>query len=147
MSEEPGTIVDARVVALRKAGGALAVILLVGSVIGLARSARPAWGSASPQATPSPTPTPPIATTYMCRRGAEFHVSPEEALVTINGVVIGKADDWDNAGGGKQWIFPRSGVYYARFTRRGFHTTWVKIVVDAHAEREIVKVKDKLRKR
>jgi hypothetical protein len=95
---------------------------------------------------PTPTPTPPIEATFVCSSGAEFHVSPEEAEVTLNGRVIGTADDWDDAGGGRTWMFERPGTYYARFSLAGRRTAWVKIVVEPGAPEEICDVDFKLGK-
>jgi serine/threonine-protein kinase len=95
---------------------------------------------------PTPTPTPPIEATFTCSSGAEFHVSPEEAEVALNGRVIGPADDWDDAGGGRTWMFDRPGTYYARFALAGRRTAWVKIVVEPGAGDEICEVDFKLSK-
>ncbi|MFN2385928.1 MAG: hypothetical protein ABR576_06535, partial [Thermoanaerobaculia bacterium] len=77
---------------------------------------------------------------FETRRGAEFHVSPEEAIVWIDGRRLGKADDWDGAGGGRTYYFRRPGTYYARFASPNHRTTWVRIVVRAGAEEEIVDI-------
>ena len=87
-----------------------------------------------------PRPTPPIAKVYVCREGAIFGVDPEEALVTVNGKTIGKADDWDDAGGGKKYHFEGPGTYYVKFTLEKFATTWVKIVVKPDAEDKYARV-------
>lgn len=81
-----------------------------------------------------------VAEVFECRRGAEFHVSPDEATVSIDGRRIGKADDWDGSGGGRVYYFRRPGTYYARFALRGYRTTWVKIVVRPGAPEEVVDV-------
>ena len=99
-----------------------------------------------PPPPPTPTPTPPIEATFVCSSGAEFHVSPEEAEVALNGKVIGMADDWDDAGGGRTWMFDRPGTYYARFTLAGRRTAWVKIVVEPGAREQICDVDFKLAK-
>lgn len=80
--------------------------------------------------TPTPTPTrPPVVATYFGREGAVFNVSPEEALVEIEGKVIGTADDWDGKGGGRVYRFPNPGTYYARLSLQGYRTVWVAIVI------------------
>jgi hypothetical protein len=71
---------------------------------------------------------------------AEFHVSPEEAVVAIDGVVIGKADDWDGMGGGKAWVFPGPGTYLVRLEAEGYRTVWVQVVVRAGADEDVVDV-------
>lgn len=79
---------------------------------------------------PTPTPTvPPVVKTYFGRRGAVFNVDPEETLVEIGGKVIGVADDWDGKGGGKVYVFPGPGTYYAKLFLTGYRTVWVAIVI------------------
>ena len=99
-----------------------------------------------PPPPPTPTPTPPIEATFVCSSGAEFHVNPEEAEVTLNGRMIGLADDWDDAGGGRTWIFEHPGTYYARLASAGRRTAWVKLVVEPGAREEVCDVDLKLAK-
>jgi len=96
-------------------------------------AAAPAVAAVAPPTVPSEhehrgAPTPPIEQVYECRLGAIFGVDPEEALVTINGKLIGKADDWDDAGGGQKYEFDRPGVYFVKLSLAGYRTTWIKIV-------------------
>lgn len=85
--------------------------------------------------TPTPTPTPPpVVATYFGREGAVFNVSPEEALVEIEGKIIGTADDWDGKGGGKVYRFSKPGTYYARLSLQGYRTVWVAIVITPSAD-------------
>ena len=77
---------------------------------------------------------------FETRRGVEFHISPEEAIVSIDGRRLGKADDWDGSGGGRAYYFRRPGTYYARFASPGYRTAWVRIVVRSGAAEEIVDV-------
>ncbi len=105
-----------------------------------------ATATATPRPTPTPTPTPPIVERYLCSRGAEFNVDPEDAEVAINGTVIGIADDWDDSGGGDVYWFQGQGTYYARFTMAGFETAWVMIVVSPSAEEEIADIDTELEK-
>ncbi|MGQ9836180.1 MAG: hypothetical protein ACUVRQ_09455, partial [Thermoanaerobaculaceae bacterium] len=58
----------------------------------------------------------------------------EEALVEIEGKIIGTADDWDGKGGGKVYRFPGPGTYYARLSLQGYRTVWVAIVATPSAE-------------
>jgi serine/threonine-protein kinase len=99
----------------------------------------------TPTFIPSPTPTPPIVETYTCRYYAEFNIEPEEAEVTINGEVIGIADEWDGSGGGERYYFD-PGTYYVRFTMEGYEVTWVKIIVTLDAEEAIADIDTELRK-
>jgi hypothetical protein len=89
-----------------------------------------------PPPPPTPTPTPPIVRTYFGRHGAVFNVSPEEAVVEIDGKLIGIADDWDGKGGGKVYIFPGPGTYYAKLSLKGHRTAWVAIVITPTAPEE-----------
>jgi serine/threonine-protein kinase len=87
-----------------------------------------------------------FAETYETRRAVEFHVRPDSAIVTINGVRIGKADDWDGFAGGRQYAFTASGNYYAEFSLPGHRTTWVRIVVNPDARDAVARVRTKLPK-
>jgi serine/threonine-protein kinase len=93
-----------------------------------------------PSPAPEPAPAPPISAVFETRRAAEFHVDPEDALVTIDGRLIGKADDWDDMGGGKQWVFTAAGEHLVELSFAGFRTTWIKIVVKPDAEDEVVDI-------
>jgi len=96
-----------------------------------------------PSATPEPT-VPPVVAIFYCQSGAEFNVSPEEAIVTVDGKEIGKADDWDGKGGGQTYIFPRPGKHYVKLALAGYRTTWIAIVVNPAASDEIADVDTKL---
>ncbi len=104
----------------------------------------------------APTPTAPpqpqvhVEATFETSRAAEFHVSPEEALVEIEGRLIGTADDWDDMGGGKQWVFDRPGSYLVKLSLEGYQTAWVRIVVRPDADDDVADVDtdlEKLRRR
>jgi len=99
----------------------------------------PAAALAAPAA-PAPQPS----EVFSCRRGAEFHVEPEEALVTVEGRLLGKADDWDGMGGGQTYLFPGPGSYLVRLELAGFRTTWIRVDVTPGAEDEIVDVDTEL---
>jgi hypothetical protein len=99
-----------------------------------------------PERARRPMPTPPIEQVYECRLGAIFGVDPEEALVTINGKLIGKADDWDDAGGGQKYEFDRKGVYFVKLSLAGYRTRWIKIVVRPLAENAYADVDLELKK-
>jgi hypothetical protein len=89
---------------------------------------------------PAAAPGPAITESFETQRSAEFHVSPEEAIVTIDGVTIGKADDWDGMGGGKAWVFNGPGTYLVKLEADGYRTTWIRIVVRPGAEESVVDV-------
>jgi len=85
-----------------------------------------------PTALPEPT-VPPIVAIFYCRRGAEFKVSPEETVVTVDGNVLGEAN-------GREHRFDRPGKHLVQLSLRGYRTTWIQIVVDPAAADEIVEV-------
>ncbi len=96
------------------------------------------------EAAPAPEPPPPIAAVFQCRRGAEFRVDPEEVLVTVDGQLLGEADDWDGAGGGKTYYFSGPGEHLVKLALQGFRTVWVKVVVTPSAKRDVVDVDTEL---
>jgi len=98
----------------------------------------------TPAPTPKPTPEPPLAGVFETRRGAEFHVDPEDALVTVAGKLLGKADDWDGVGGGKIYVFPAPGEYLVHLELEGYYDAWIKIVVKPDAKRNVVDVDTEL---
>jgi serine/threonine-protein kinase len=89
-----------------------------------------------PQPTVEPT-VPPVVAIFYCQRGAEFNVSPEEAIVTVDGKEIGKA-------GGQEYVFSRPGRHYVKLALPGFRTAWIEIVVDPAAKDEIADVDTRL---
>lgn len=96
---------------------------------------------------PTPTPTPPIVAVFRAREKVKFNVSPEDAHVIINGHDIGKADDWDDMGGGESWRFPGvPGVYWVRFELEGYRTTWIKLIADPDAKDKTADVDTELKK-
>ncbi len=109
-----------------------------------AATAALATQDALPPIPPAVEPPPPIAEVFQCRKGAEFHVEPEEALVTIDGQLLGPADNWDGAGGGETHFFPGPGDYLVKLSLQGFRTVWVKVVVAPSAKRDVVDVDTEL---
>ncbi len=99
--------------------------------------------AAAPTAVATPT-RPPLAGVFHCRRGADFNVSPEDAVVTVDGTVIGKADDWDNKGGGKTYVFARPGRHLVKLALAGYRTTWIEIVAQPSAKDEVADVDTQL---
>ncbi len=103
--------------------------------------------SAATPVPPTPVPTmPPITTVFECQKGAKFGVSPDKAEVTIDGKLLGIADDWDGFGGGQIYEFPKAGKYLVKLTLAGYQTAWVQVVVKADADDEIVSVDTELEK-
>lgn len=99
----------------------------------------------APPPPPTATPTPPIVAVFEAREAARFDVSPDDAEISVNGKVIGKADDWDDRCGGELYEFERPGVYYVKLTLKGHRTTWVKIVVSEDAGEKVAKVDTELK--
>jgi hypothetical protein len=104
-------------------------------------------GSLGGPETATPSPDVPISGTFRCRRGAEFDVSPEDAAVAIDGVVIGKADDWDGSGGGKVYYFKGPGTYLVKLSMRGYRTAYVHVIVSPQAAEDVISVDTELRER
>ena len=77
-------------------------------------------------------------------------MSPEKAQITVNGKVIGVADDWDGAGFGKlgkSYTFPGAGVYYIKLSHPERQTAWVKVVVSPEAKRRLADIDTRLQRR
>lgn len=110
----------------------------------IAESASTTAADAAPAALPATEPPPPIAAVFRCRRGAEFKVDPEEVLVTVDGQLLGEADDWDGAGGGKTYYFSGPGEHLVKLSLQGYRTVWVKVVVTPDAKRDVVSVDTEL---
>ncbi len=101
----------------------------------------------TPAPTPKPTPTPPpIFAFYETRKLGKFDVDPEEAYLKVNGEVIGIADQWDGAGGGKLYPFPGPGTYLVEIYLEGYETLWVQVIVKPDAARERVSINPELQK-
>lgn len=81
---------------------------------------------------------------FYCQSGAEFNVSPEETIVTVDGKELGKADDWDGKGGGQTYFFSRPGKHYVKLALAGYRTTWIEIIVAPTAGDEIADVDTRL---
>ena len=64
--------------------------------------------------------------------------------MTINGTILGIADDWDDAGGGQTYFFPGPGRYLVKLSHPGYKTAWVRISVSQYAEDEVVEVDTEL---
>jgi eukaryotic-like serine/threonine-protein kinase len=91
-----------------------------------------------------------LAGTYEARRTVLFQIHPDSAQLTINGVAIGVADDWDGFGGGRPYPIPYDGDYYVEIRADGFETEWIKIVISSSAREATARVRmrmDKAKKR
>lgn len=92
---------------------------------------------------PAPVPELPVSATFRCRRDVDFDVSPEEAVVVIDGTPIGPADDWDGSGGGRTW-HPNVPIARACFRLKGHQGICVRLVLDPAAEEETCEVDTEL---
>jgi len=102
---------------------------------------------AAQQAVTEATPREPsFEAVYRGRKKCKFDVDPEDAEVYINGKHLGKADDWDGMGGGKEYEFESSRPFFATFKFKGFRTATVKIVPDEDVEEKTVSVDFKMKK-
>jgi eukaryotic-like serine/threonine-protein kinase len=110
------------------------------------QAAESATAQARTQAPAFTLPAVDIVETYEARRFAEFRVRPSSATVTINGVTIGIADDWDNFGGGKPYPFPYAGDYYVELAANGYESAWIRITIKPDARDQSVRVNTRLKK-
>ena len=96
----------------------------------------------APAAAPAPAePTAPQVTAiFYCRLGVEFGVTPPEALVTVDGTAIGRADNRDHARADKKFVFSKPGRHTVKLSAPGFRTVWISVVVDPRAEEEIAEI-------
>jgi len=115
----------------------------------------PATSAAPPESTTQSAATPgfevpqAVSEVYEARRAAQFNIRPDNALITINGVAIGRAEEWGGGtfgGGGRPYPFRDPGTYYVELRADGYQTTWIKIVIRPDAKDLTVKVRTKLPK-
>ncbi len=64
----------------------------------------------------------------------------------VDGRVIGIADDWDDAGGGRKYHFKGPGAHLVRLSLKKHATTWIKFEVRPSAKQKTAYVDLKLRK-
>jgi eukaryotic-like serine/threonine-protein kinase len=116
-----------------------------------AAAPEPAAVTAPPAVVEAPpvvaAPVLPVSQVFRCREGAEFNVSPEEAVVTIDGRRLGIADDWDGKGGGKTYRFAAPGTYDVVLSLDGYRTARVQVVVSADADDKNADVDTELEER
>ena len=87
---------------------------------------------------------PSVVAIFYCRRGAEFNVTPPQALVTVDETAIGQADNDDHSRGDKKYVFSQPGKHYVKLSAPGFRTTWIAIMVDSKATEEFADVDTRL---
>ncbi len=93
-------------------------------------------GAVSPAARPAPPPPPPpppFRKTYECRESATFKIDPDTAIVTVDGEVIGIADEWADTPRTKKYKFQGEGVHYVKLSHRDYETLWLRFIVSKDA--------------
>jgi hypothetical protein len=74
--------------------------------------------AATVAAKPAPPPPPPFRKTYERREYATFKVDPDTAIVTVDGEVIGIADEWADTPRTEKYKFQSGGVHYVKLSHR-----------------------------
>lgn len=97
----------------------------------------------APAASPPAVPEVRVSATFRCRGKVKFQVDPEEAVVSVDGKVLGEADDWDGMGRSPSWQ-PAPGSYVACFRLKGYHSDCVLVVREPGAKDEVCKVDTQL---
>lgn len=92
---------------------------------------------------PTATPTPPISETIECQKDLRFKVEPDEAVITINGEVVGRAKSFEKK---DELELPGPGVYYVKLSSPGYRSQWLKVKAHDGAEKETGKIEVKLSK-
>jgi hypothetical protein len=110
------------------------------------RAGAPAGAPAAPAvapAPPPPPPPPPFRKTYECREYATFKIDPNTAVVTVDGEVIGVADEWADTPRTKKYKFKSDGVHYVKLQHHDYETLWLRFIVkeDALDKTAIVELK------
>ncbi len=105
-----------------------------------ARVATPEPEASPPVPAPPLQPPPRLVGIFYCQRGADFNVSPQEAVVSVGGKAIGKAAEWNGRQDGRTFVFPGPGSYLVKLSLAGYRDTWVKVVVDPGAADETADV-------
>jgi serine/threonine protein kinase len=86
-----------------------------------------------------------VKETYSARRAVQFTIRPTSAVITINGVDIGTAGDWDSfLGGGKPYAIPTPGDYYVHVTADGYEPMWIKIQIREDAADLTARIRTKM---
>jgi len=87
-----------------------------------------------------------LSDTFEARRTVLFQIHPPSAQLTINGVAIGPADDWDGFGGGRPYPIPYDGEYYVEIKADGYETEWIKVVISSSARESSARVRMRMDK-
>jgi len=94
----------------------------------------------------APPPPPPFEKTYECRKYAAFKVEPDTAIVTVNGEIIGIADEWADTPRTKKYEFEKKGVHYVKLSHRDYKTVWLRFIVSDEADDKTVEVELEMKK-
>ncbi|MEP6995174.1 MAG: hypothetical protein ABI968_11680, partial [Acidobacteriota bacterium] len=91
-----------------------------------------------------PAKTEHVDAVYATRHRVRFTSSPEQARLTIDGRSVGIADDWDNRGGGREFVFETPGAHDVRMELPGYKTMRLRIDVSPQAEKDSVSIDEEL---
>ena len=81
---------------------------------------------------------------YTTRHSVRFTSSPDQARLTIDGRAVGIADDWDNRGGGREFVFDTPGPHSVRMELPGYRTVRLRIDVSPSADKDSISIDDEL---
>jgi hypothetical protein len=97
------------------------------------RAVTPPAAPATPVAAPAPPPPPPFRKTYECSEYATFKIDPDTAVVTVDGEVIGIADEWADTPRTKKYKFNGEGVHYVKLQHKDYEALWLRFIVSKNA--------------
>ena len=100
----------------------------------------------APAAPPPPPPPPPFEKTYECRKYAAFKIDPDTAIVTVDGEIIGIADEWADTPRTKKYEFEKEGVHYVKLSHRDYKTVWLRFIVSDKADDKTAEVELEMKK-
>lgn len=75
---------------------------------------------------------------YTARRGAVFAIEPEDALVSVNNLQIGPANQF--SGPDEIYEFPDAGKYEVRITAPGYRDEHIILTADPNSTTEVVRI-------
>ena len=105
----------------------------------------PAPTAAAPPA-PPPPPPPPFEKTYECRKYVAFKIDPDTAIVTVDGEIIGIADEWADTPRTKKYEFKSPGIHYVKLSHRDYKTIWLRFIVSDKADDKTAEVELEMKK-
>lgn len=123
-----------------QAGGARA-----GSIDDGVPSAQPADQGRMPRVEITGGPDGVVSTVrYTARRGAVFAIEPEDALVSVNNLQIGPANQF--GGPDEIYEFPDAGKYEVRITAPGYRDEHIILTADPDSTTEVVRIARRMAK-